>query len=115
MDPQPSGAHLRILRRIARRAMIERGFRPDFPAEVREEPASLNPESGVPALRDLRGLPSCSIDNDDSRGLDPLACARDGGGAVTVLVAIVDVADEKGWALPGAPTSSGAASTSRGK
>lgn len=102
MDKTPSGPHLRILRRIARRAMIERGFAPEFSAEVRDELASLEPEKGISALRDLRGLPWCSIDNDDSRDLDQLTCARDdGGGAVTVLVAIADVdtAVRKGKAI----------------
>jgi len=91
-DKKATGRHRQILRRIARRAMIERGFRPDFPAEVRDELAALGPETGISALRDLRGLPWCSIDNDDSRDLDQLTCARaGGGGAVTVLVAIADV------------------------
>jgi VacB/RNase II family 3'-5' exoribonuclease len=100
-NKQATGRHRQILRRIARRAMIERGFRPDFPAEVRDELASLEPEKGVSALRDLRGLPWCSIDNDDSRDLDQLTCARDGGGTVTVLVAIADVdtAVRKGRAI----------------
>ena len=39
-DPKRSGRHLEILRRIARRAMIERGFLPDFSARVESELAN---------------------------------------------------------------------------
>jgi exoribonuclease-2 len=91
-DPKRSGRHLEILRRIARRAMIERGFLPDFPAPVRDELAALRPASVPSGLRDLRVLPWCSIDNDESRDLDQLTVAREGAkGAVTILVAIADV------------------------
>jgi VacB/RNase II family 3'-5' exoribonuclease len=50
------------------------------------------------AIRDLRELPWCSIDNDDSRDLDQLTVAQGGGrggtdpaGTVKVLVAVADV------------------------
>ncbi len=90
MDPKRS--HLQILRRIARRAMIERGFLPDFTAQVRDELAALRPAPAQAGLRDLRDLPWCSIDNDDSRDLDQLTAARGGGsGAATIYVAIADV------------------------
>ena len=101
-DKKTTGRHQRILRRIARRAMIERGFLPEFSAEVRDELAALKPDAATAGLRDLRGLPWCSIDNDDSRDLDQLTCARDaGGGIVRVLVAIADVdtAVRKGRAI----------------
>ena len=101
-DKQATGRHQRILRRIARSAMIERGFLPEFSAEVREELAALEPGAGASGLTDLRGLPWCSIDNDESRDLDQLTCARDaGGGIVRVLVAIADVdtAVRKGRAI----------------
>ncbi len=101
-DKTTTGRHQRILRRIARRAMIERGFLPEFSAEVRDELAALKPDTATAGLRDLRGLPWCSIDNDDSRDLDQLTCARDaGGGIVRVLVAIADVdtAVRKGRAI----------------
>lgn len=85
------------LRAIARRALIERGFEPDFPPEVRAEleaiPRSHVPDpEPAPAARDLRDLPWMSIDNDDSRDLDQLSVARPGArGSVDLLVAIADV------------------------
>jgi len=91
-DPKRSGRHVEILRRIARRAMIERGFFLDFTEQVRDELAAVRPAPAQAGLRDLRDLPWCSIDNDDSRDLDQLTVAREGGsGAATILVAIADV------------------------
>ena len=86
-DQKRSGRHLEILRRIARRAMIERGFLPDFSARVNSELAGLKaapvPDSG--SVRDLRDLPWCSIDNDESRDLDQLTVVREGAKeAVTI-------------------------------
>jgi VacB/RNase II family 3'-5' exoribonuclease len=86
--------HRAILQSIARRAMQERGFLPDFPPEALAEldgiqgPAIQSEE----ATRDLRNLIWCSIDNDDSRDLDQLTLAEAmPAGAVKVLVAIADV------------------------
>jgi exoribonuclease-2 len=43
-------------------------------------------------VRDLRGLPWCSIDNDDSRDLDQLTVAQPAAaGATRILVAVADV------------------------
>lgn len=77
-----------ILEGIARRAMIQRGFLPDFSPEAREQArgAALPPPD--PSLRDQRTLPWCSIDNDDSKDLDQLSVST---GPDTVLVAIADV------------------------
>jgi hypothetical protein len=64
--------HRSILQRIAHRAMLERGLVPDFPVQALAEldgihgPATRTEES----TRDLRNLLWCSIDNDDSRGLE---------------------------------------------
>ncbi|HSL99997.1 MAG TPA: ribonuclease catalytic domain-containing protein, partial [Candidatus Limnocylindria bacterium] len=82
------------LRRIARRAMIERGLLPDFShaalAELDGIRATAAGSSGWP--RDMRNLPWASIDNDDSRDLDQLTVAETmPEGALKVLVAIADV------------------------
>jgi len=86
--------HRQILQRVARRAMAERGLLTDFSREAQAQLASIDGH-GAPlpaALRDLRALLWCSIDNDDSRDLDQLTVARaEDGGAVTILVAIADV------------------------
>jgi exoribonuclease-2 len=83
------------LRRIARRAMVERGLLPDFTPGALAETQSLHEPrvSGAPGVRDLRALPWCSIDNDDSRDLDQLTVAQPapGKGAIRILVAIADV------------------------
>jgi len=82
------------LRGIARRAMIQRGLRPDFsPAVLAETNAIPGAASETgPSIRDLRGLLWASIDNDDSRDLDQLSVADpQAGGAVKILVAVADV------------------------
>jgi exoribonuclease II len=79
---------------LARFAMLERGLEPDFPTEVERQVAALDGPAHEPgpAVRDLRHLPWCSIDNDDSRDLDQLTVAEElEGGSVRVLVAIADV------------------------
>jgi exoribonuclease R len=83
-----------ILRRIARRVMLERGLLPEFSLQARREldgihgPATRAEES----TRDLRSLIWCSIDNDDSRDLDQLTVAEAmPGGTAKILVAIADV------------------------
>ena len=89
-----SQASQEILRRVARRAMTERGLLPDFPPAAQAEAAALTgpAEERAPEIRDLTGLLWCSIDNDDSRDLDQLTVAeRLPGGAVRVLVAVADV------------------------
>ena len=74
--------------------MAERGLEADFsPAATAETDAFTGParESG-PSIRDLRSLPWCSIDNDDSRDLDQVSVAQPStGGAVKILVAVADV------------------------
>ncbi len=92
-DPSIKG-HRAILQRIARRAMIMRGLFPDFSPEALSELNKIN----APAIRteepirDLKNLPWCSIDNDDSRDLDQLTIAEGmSDGSVKVLVAVADV------------------------
>jgi len=83
-----------LLASIAHQAMIDRGLEPDFSKQVAEQLASIGgpaSEDGS-AIRDLRNLLWCSIDNDDSRDLDQLSVAEDlGGGNVRILVAVADV------------------------
>jgi exoribonuclease-2 len=79
---------------IAADAMRERGLEPDFPADAQAQAAALPdvPANTSTPVRDLRSLPWCSIDNDDSRDLDQLSVAeRLSDGRVRVLVAIADV------------------------
>ena len=77
------------LREIARRAMVQYGMEPEFPPQASAELRQLQP-AGADGLRDLRGLPWSSIDNDESRDLDQLEVAVDGA-TPRVLVAIADV------------------------
>jgi VacB/RNase II family 3'-5' exoribonuclease len=91
-NPATSRTALRI---IARRAMTDRGFLPDFSPAALAEAAALNGASSEPAagkVRDLRDRLWASIDNDDSLDLDQLTVAEPGaGGVVKLLVAIADV------------------------
>jgi len=81
-----------ILQRIARRAMIDRGLVPDFPPAALAELEGLREGAIDAAAKDLRSLPWCSIDNDDSRDLDQLTVAEAlPGSSARILVAIADV------------------------
>ncbi len=95
--------HRGLLRQIARRAMSEYGLWPDFSREALSEAQQARPADGhgagdpagppaPPPVRDLRHLPWCSIDNDDTLDIDQLSVSEAGsGGAVRILVAIADV------------------------
>jgi exoribonuclease-2 len=83
-----------LLLRVARQALGERGFEADFSAAVLAEVRGLTISTGPSGteVRDLRSLPWCSIDNDDSRDLDQLTVAEAlAGGGTRVLVAVADV------------------------
>jgi exoribonuclease-2 len=86
--PRPS-----VLAAIAHRAMLARGLEPDFSDAVRTELAAIDGPAhpSDAGLRDLRDLPWCSIDNDDSRDLDQLTVLRTNGGDAGILVAVADV------------------------
>jgi exoribonuclease II len=74
--------------------MAERGLEPEFPAAVATQLASIDgPGRDADArIADLRALPWCSIDNDDSRDLDQLtACEVLAQGAIKVFIAVADV------------------------
>jgi exoribonuclease-2 len=82
--------HGAMLRDIARRAMLARGFEPDLPPQAGAELSRL----GVPpvsGLRDVRDLPWSSIDNDESLDLDQLEVCVTDGARSRLLVAIADV------------------------
>ena len=80
--------------RIATDAMIERGLEPVFPPSVQAQLASIaGPgRDDDPRILDLRSLPWCSLDNDDSLDLDQLTAAEAlPDGRVKLFVAIADV------------------------
>jgi VacB/RNase II family 3'-5' exoribonuclease len=88
------GAGRAELRRIAERAMREKGLLPDFSPAVLAETRAITaaPAASSPSVRDLRDLPWCSIDNDDSRDLDQLTVAQPAAkDATRILVAVADV------------------------
>jgi exoribonuclease-2 len=92
--PRAREHHRYRLQAIARRVMIERGFRPEFTKTALAEAEHMTQPAIVatPAVRDLRHLLWCSIDNDDSRDLDQLSVAEPfSNGAVKILIAIADV------------------------
>jgi VacB/RNase II family 3'-5' exoribonuclease len=74
--------------------MTQRGLLPDFSSAVLAETDAIARAAVEtdPSIRDLRDLPWCSIDNDDSRDLDQLSVAGPrAGGAVRILIAVADV------------------------
>jgi len=86
--------HRAILQNIAHRVMLEHGLLPDFSREAIAELERLQPATPVDdhTIRDLRNLPWCSIDNDDSRDLDQLTVAEAiAPDKIMILVAIADV------------------------
>ncbi|NJD55840.1 MAG: RNB domain-containing ribonuclease [Nitrospirae bacterium] len=98
--------HRLILRRIARRVMLERGLLPDFSKEAIAELDTIRSAAigRPPEVRDLRSLLWCSIDNDDSRDLDQLTVAesmQDGSTKIRVAVADVDAIVRSGSAIDG--------------
>lgn len=102
------GSHDRAdLKRIARRAMVEKGLEPDFSRDALAELAGIRgpaPVSAAADVRDMRGRPWVSIDNDDSRDLDQLTLAEPSPSGVTkifVAVADVDALVRKGTAIDG--------------
>ena len=81
--------------------MVQYGLEPDWPAQADAELARLAGPDGA-GLRDLRGLPWSSIDNDDSRDLDQLeVCVSDGSTRLLIAIADVDALVLKGSAIDG--------------
>ena len=84
------------LQAIAKEVMLQRGFEPDFPAEVSAQLVRLrnNPPAAAANgnVRDLRNLLWSSIDNDTSRDLDQIEVAERGtNGEVKIMIGIADV------------------------
>jgi VacB/RNase II family 3'-5' exoribonuclease len=83
--------HVEALRRVARRAMIEKGLLPDFSPSALRQLEEIPGPARAP-VADLREMPWCSIDNDDSKDLDQLSvCEELPGGVIRLLVAVADV------------------------
>jgi VacB/RNase II family 3'-5' exoribonuclease len=83
-----------LLQSIANRAMTERGLAPEFTPAALAELDTIRAPAPVTdaAIRDLRSLLWCSIDNDDSRDLDQLSVAEARpDGSAKILVAVADV------------------------
>ena len=83
-----------ILAEIAHDAMIEKGLEPEFGNDVMQQVNSLKgpARENDPAIRDMRELAWCSIDNDDSRDLDQLTWAeKTDDGNVKIYIAVADV------------------------
>src|SRR4030043_115981 len=94
MLSHPNGKGKGILERIARRAMKERGFLPDFSrAALNELEKMRQVDWGAESpMKDLRRLLWASIDNDDSLDLDQLTVAETlSDKTVKILVAVADV------------------------
>src|SRR5918911_5317830 len=88
--------HTPDLRAIARRAMLDAGLDPDFPAdterEVKEDERAGETITHDSSAEDMRGLLWSSIDNRESRDLDQIEYAeRLTPGSYRVLVGIADV------------------------
>lgn len=82
------------LARIAVGVMIIRGLEPEFTFQVREQLNQMNAPamSHGDSILDLRSLPWCSIDNDDSKDLDQLTVTKKSNkDRWILLVAIADV------------------------
>lgn len=92
---------------IAKSALLERGFLPDFSPDINQEVNALSePSFPIPNLnaKDLRKLLWFSLDNDDSRDLDQLTYAEklpDGGYKIFIAVAFVDLLVKKYSAIDG--------------
>ena len=86
--------HRADLSTIASLAMFSRGLEPEFPDAVQKQLSRISAAASEsdPSIRDLTGLPWCSIDNDDSLDLDQLTAIEPlVKGEVRVFVAVADV------------------------
>ncbi|PIR18142.1 MAG: ribonuclease II [Deltaproteobacteria bacterium CG11_big_fil_rev_8_21_14_0_20_49_13] len=93
-----------LLQEIACQTMIGKNMLPEFSHRVKQELLRIHkaPELAGRRVQDLRQLPWCSIDNDDSLDLDQLSVAEKiHKGMIRIRVAIADVDSlvKKGSAL----------------
>ena len=79
----------------AHAAMIEHGFKPDFPEGTESELAAIQAQPdahAAPGMHDLRGVLWSSIDNDTSKDLDQIEWAEAlPDGRIRVLIGVADV------------------------
>ncbi len=82
-----------VLFEIARQALIDHDFLPDFSKAVHREVAELRADPPLDkSAVDLRRLPWCSIDNDDTRDIDQITHAEEErNNSIRVWVGIADV------------------------
>ncbi|MET0625375.1 MAG: RNB domain-containing ribonuclease [Pyrinomonadaceae bacterium] len=93
-DPKAKRRHTPDMRAIARAAVADAGFEPDFPPEVGREVEEFGRRGAIDdtGLKDLRDLLWSSIDNRESRDLDQVEYVeRDGANGFRVHVGIADV------------------------
>ncbi len=86
--------HPNLLLTIAMKAMVDKGFEPDFPADAMKQLAALTglPDGQESSLKDLTHLLWCSIDNDDSKDLDQLTVGENlPENRLKIYVAVADV------------------------
>jgi len=86
--------HRANLATIAVLAMFSRGLEPEFSRGVQQQLSRVQGPARETdkRIRDLTGLPWCSIDNDDSRDLDQITAVESmSRGEVRVFVAVADV------------------------
>ena len=88
------------LRAVARQAMIDEGFDPDFGPAVEAELKNIgkHPDGGAP-LKDLRALLWSSIDNDDTRDLDQIEFAEEISGTASASVSASTASNTGKWRL----------------
>lgn len=95
LDRLEEANHRTLLAHLAASVMSERGLEPEFSDAAMEQAATtrLPDEREASRVTDLRKLPWCSIDNDDSLDLDQLSTADElANGATRIRIAIADVA-----------------------
>jgi len=81
-----------LLERVARQAMLDYGFEPEFSAAARAQAEALEPAAAANGVRDMRDRPWSSIDNPESRDLDQIEFVEATAGGTRLYVGIADVA-----------------------